>query len=348
MPRIRTAAPDDQKRWDAFILSQPQGGPYHLYAWKLAVERSYHHETLYMLAESEKGDILGVLPLVLIKPPLFPGTLVSLPYCDYGGVVCRDREISLQLHRYACNKAKSLSAGLELRYRDPAPEASDVCGLGMTSHKVRMLLDLPESSELLWSSFKSKLRSQVKRPLKDGLTFAMGSHDLLDDFYTIFRINMRRLGSPVHARAWIESVLTAYGERARVGVVYGGENPMAAGIVLVCRDMATVPWASTLSEYARLSPNMLLYWGFLQHACESGCSGFDFGRSTPGEGTYRFKEQWGARPASLCWYIHRSTRQEKAHAGNGGMRRIMEKTWSQLPQKLTDIVGPIIRKFISL
>jgi hypothetical protein len=27
----------------------------------------------------------------------------------------------------------------------------------------------------------------------------------------------------------------------------------------------------------------------------------DFGRSTPDEGTYRFKEQWGARPVRLHW-----------------------------------------------
>ena len=34
------------------------------------------------------------------------------------------------------------------------------------SQKVRMLLELPESSESLMKSFKSKLRSQIKKPLK--------------------------------------------------------------------------------------------------------------------------------------------------------------------------------------
>ena len=37
------------------------------------------------------------------------------------------------------------------------------------SHKVRMLLELPESSEDLMASFKSKLRSQIKKPIKEGL-----------------------------------------------------------------------------------------------------------------------------------------------------------------------------------
>ena len=29
---------------------------------------------------------------------------------------------------------------------------------------------------------------------------------------------------------------------------------------------------------------------------------FDFGRSSEGEGTYKFKKQWGAKPTPLVWY----------------------------------------------
>jgi len=348
MSRIRIAGTQDQPLWDDFVLSQGQGGPYHLFAWKRAVEQSYHHETRYILSESDQGTVLGVLPLVLIKPPLLSSTLVSLPFCDYGGVLSPEREVSRELLEHASAMAASLNARLELRYREPAPEVSHVCGLGMTSQKARMLLDLPGDSDQLWGSFKSKLRSQIRRPQKDGLTFTMGSHDLLDDFYTVFRVNMRRLGSPVHARAWIESVLNAFNERARVGVVYSGDNPAAAGIILICRDTATVPWASALSEYARSSPNMLLYWGFLQHACACGCSGFDFGRSTPGEGTYRFKEQWGARPSPLYWY-GKGLPDSGVPAKNGGnLRKRIESVWSTLPQGVVDHLGPLVRKYIPL
>ena len=59
------------------------------------------------------------------------------------------------------------------------------------SHKVRMLLALPESAEALMKSFKSKLRSQVKKPIKEGLKAKIGSLELLDDFYKVFSINMR-------------------------------------------------------------------------------------------------------------------------------------------------------------
>jgi hypothetical protein len=47
---------------------------------------------------------------------------------------------------------------------------------------------------------------------------------------------------------------------------------------------------------------MFLYWSALKFACENGYRFFDFGRCTPGKGTYRFKEQWGAKPMQLYWY----------------------------------------------
>jgi hypothetical protein len=42
-------------------------------------------------------------------------------------------------------------------------------------------------------------------------------------------------------------------------------------------------------------------WSMLEGAAARGCTTFDFGRSTPNEGTYKFKEQWGASPVPLYW-----------------------------------------------
>ena len=74
------------------------------------------------------------------------------------------------------------------------------------------------------------------------------------------------------------------------------------GLFVGFRDMLEIPWAASLRTHNRYSPNMLLYWSVLAFACEKGYRNFDFGRSTPGEGTYRFKEQWGARPVQLYWH----------------------------------------------
>src|SRR5262249_58240430 len=85
------------------------------------------------------------------------------------------------------------------------------------------------------------------------------------------------------------------------GVSVGGGR-VAAGFLSGSKTPLELPWASPARRYNRLSANMLLYSSALDYACREGYEVFDFGRSTPHSGTYRFKEQWGARPVPLYWY----------------------------------------------
>ncbi len=56
----------------------------------------------------------------------------------------------------------------------------------LESNKVRMLLDLPDSSEILLANFKSKLRSQVRKAEKNGVTFRWTGPNGVDSFYSVF------------------------------------------------------------------------------------------------------------------------------------------------------------------
>ncbi len=348
MHNIIVAESNDKERWDSFIRSQELSGPYHLFGWKSAIETAYHHRTYYLMAEGDDSEIQGVLPLILIKPPGLKGSLVSLPFCDYGGVLSTDRAASELLIKYAFDLATEIRAKLEIRCKNPDETLNCFRNIGVMSHKVRMILNLPGASEVLWNGFKSKLRSQIKRPIKEDLEFLLGSLDLLNDFYRVFRINMRNLGSPVHSRSFISSVLDKFGQSAHVGVVYHRGKAVASGIILDHRDIVSIPWASSLSEYNRYSPNMLLYWGFLQYASNNGFRLFDFGRSSPGEGTYKFKEQWGCKQTPLYWYSEGYMDNGQPIHAAGRTRRIMAQTWSKLPQGLVDFFGPAIRRFITL
>ena len=45
---------------------------------------------------------------------------------------------------------------------------------------------------------------------------------------------------------------------------------VGCGIILFTKHTVSIPWASTLREYNRLSPNMLLYWSFMKRAIDRG------------------------------------------------------------------------------
>ncbi len=348
MTAVKIADSHDKKRWDDFVISHEDAGPYHLFAWKEAVENAYNHKAIYLIHDNANGSIEGVLPLIYVKPPMLKGILVSQPFCDYGGILTRSYDSLEVLVSHAYSLSRDLKANLELRLKAREPILESSLEFYPTFNKSRMLLELPGSSEALWNSFKSKLRSQINKPRKDGLTFIMGSRELVDDFYSIYCSNMRSLGSPVHSKKWINSVMNSFGKDARIGVVYFENIPIGAGIILCCRDTVSIPWVSALREYNKLSPNMLLYWGFLEYACDNGFKNFDFGRSTPGEGTYKFKEQWGAKPLPLFWYKEGNQGGEQPVLTNGRVRKVIEKTWSTFPLALTNSIGPIIRKYITL
>ncbi|MGD8386285.1 MAG: FemAB family PEP-CTERM system-associated protein [Desulfobacteraceae bacterium] len=352
---IRLATPNDRASWDAYVLNHPDGLAYQLFAWKEAVEGAYGFECPYFLAEAE-GTLCGVFPLAHIHLPLCKGTLVSLPYCDAGGILADSDGVRGRLLEQALDYATERGiSNVEIR---------SVVPIGMddekTRHpsKVRMLLSLPGDSETLLAGFKSKLRSQVKKPSKDGLRSRLGGVELLDVFYPLFAENMRDLGSPVHSREWLRCVLERYGEHARCCIVTMPDGEPAAGGLILCHPQTvSVPWASSLRRLNRWNPNMLLYWSFLEYAADQGHAAFDFGRSTPEEGTYRFKAQWGAKPQPLHWACSNTshtqnnadpTKPVSPGATQGFGREAAERVIQRMPLFISQLVGTRLRRYITL
>jgi FemAB-related protein (PEP-CTERM system-associated) len=306
-------------------------------------------------------SILGVLPLVHLKHRIFGNCLVSLPFVDSGGILANCREAEDILLSEAIKIGRETGASrIELRHERPLASCNEInafCSessrkplqVVTRSDKVRMLLNLPDSSEMLMTSFKSKLRSQITKPLKEGLTSSTGGAELLEDFYKVFLVNMRDLGSPVHSMKLMRHVLSEFSECSKIVVIYKAKEPVAAALVVGFEKVLRNPWASSLRKYASLSPNMLLYLRVLEYACDNGYQVFDFGRSSAGEGTHKFKEQWGALPAPLYWH-YISLDGKLPNPESSGKERFEKATryWQKLPLVVTKIIGPSIRKHISL
>jgi FemAB-related protein (PEP-CTERM system-associated) len=328
------------EKYDAYVATHPDASPYHNSAWLTAAGRAYHHSG-WLITVHRGHTLCGVLPLVEIRPPLGSKSLVSLPFCDLGGPLADDDDARCRLleeaRTFAANRRLKV---LELREGGAALEETDQYNEA-PHRKVRMLCQLSESSDALFKSYKPKLRSQIRKAEKNGLRAEIRTDNgAVDLFYQVFAGNMRRLGSPVHSREWFQELKQAYGKQMIVGLVFLGDQPVGAGIVLNTGSQACVPWASTLEQYNHLAPNMLLYWTLLSHVCDQGCKLFDFGRSTIGEGTYRFKKQWGAKPYALPWADQSGTASR--------LRPFIESAWRRLPLGVANWIGPKLRRYITL
>ena len=348
--QIIEAEQSHRGEWNNYVEQHADSTPYHRMDWSASVEGAYRQKMCGAIAFDQQHNVVGVFPAILFKSLSQKRHLCALPYCDLGYGLADSPEILQALQTFLINKAKSSgSQQFEVRATTTTPvEESD-----MEGQKVRMLLPLPETSEALMSSFKSKLRSQIRKAEKNGLSVRIASDtQALEDFYLVYSTNMRDLGSPAHHRRWFEHIIANYGDNAVLSVVYKDDKPAGAGIVLKNGRNACIPWASTVREFNRLAPNMLLYWSLLEHCADNNVATFDFGRSTFNEGTYKFKKQWGALPQLLDWQSidnnNEVQKNDTPQGEKGKIRQVVESIWPKLPLGLSVSLGSRIRPFISL
>ena len=303
------------------------------------------------MAVDRSGNVVGVLPSVLVKPPLTHGQLCSLPFCDRGEAIAINPQVERELIKAAQELAAKNNAGYAYRAAgDSNSFKKDGLQKGL---KVSMLLDLPGTSEILLAGFKSKLRSQIKKAEKNQLEYELGREKQhIDDFYQVFTSNMRDLGSPTHSKGWFEEIVRNYRENMILSIVKYKSQPIGAGLVLFNGETAAIPWASTKRDFNKLAPNMMLYWSLLKYAADKHYKIFDFGRSSYDEGTYKFKQQWGACPVPINWKTY-GRKQEPVPSNTtsihkSNFRVLAESVWRHLPLPMTVLIGSSIRKYISL
>ena len=283
-----------------------------------------------------------MLPLVRVKSLVFGHYLVSMPFLNYGGPLGTDQGIRAVTDE-ACRLADSAGAKLlELRSRVALP-----LDLPVSHRKITVVLDLPEGRDpaRLWQALGSKLRSQVKRPQKDGLEVRFGP-DEVEPFFRIFARHMRDLGTPTQPRALFDALPRHFGDSVWFGCAYFGDKPTAAGCGFRWGDEFEMTWASALSSYKRLAPNMLLYWAFMDRAVREGLRTFNFGRCTPGAGTHHFKRQWGSRDEPLWWYQHRAGGVAGTPSPDTGAYALGAMVWKHLPLPVATALGPRIVRLI--
>ena len=340
-------------RWNAYVGRSREASVYHLYEWRQIIERAFRHETIYLTAESHTG-VVGVLPLVLFRSRLFGRFAVSMPFANYGGVVADSDRAAAALLEAAVNAARKAGASyLELRHtRQLFPH------LQAKRHKVGMALALRTSVDDQWLALDRKLRNQVRKAEKSGLSVAGGGGELLEDFYAVFARNMRDLGTPVYSIRWFREILDTFPASSRIFAVRSRGRTVAASVTLwtpggpqrggVAGGTIEVPWASALREFNPLCANVFLYWQMVRFAIESGFHRFDLGRSTPGEGTFTFKKQWGAEPHEMVW--------EYWTPDGRGLPDLSPKNpkfaraialWQRLPVGVTKVLGPPIVRHIA-
>ena len=286
---------------------------------------SFGYEQDILLIRGE-NSLEGFMPLIIIG-----NKIVSIPHFSYGGYIGK-RKITPFLSS-ALIKSLRQKYGNNFLIRDfkQLTEYS-------YNEKISCFLELEQDAEVQFSKFSSKLRSQIRKAKKNGLTVTTSN---IDEFFPIYVSNMHRLGSPHLPRYFFKEIIKNYNSGCvEVFVVKNNTIAIGSSIVLTFEDFSEVTWAATYKEFNHLAPNMLLYWEMIKYSINNNMKIFSFGRASIGSNSWRFKKQWGPKEVQLIWN-YSSPKRFRIES-----LKFLTIIWSYCPKYIIKILGPMITKYI--
>jgi FemAB-related protein (PEP-CTERM system-associated) len=320
--------------WNDYVQGSAHGTFFHLAEWEQVLSRAFGHRCRYLCAR-EGGRIRGVLPLAEVRSWLFGHSLISTPFCVYGGAIADSEDIAAQLEGAAIELGRKLGVGyVELRNRDRVSAAWPEKQLYVTFRKS---IALDDEANLL--AIPRKQRAMVRKGIGNELISVFD--DGVDRFFSIYAQSVRDLGTPVFPKRYFETLIEVFGERCSVLIVEHKGTPISAVLSFYFRD-EVLPYYGGGTPLARdLKGYDFMYWELLRAAAGAGCRVFDYGRSKEGTGSYSFKKNWGFTPEPLHYQYHLVRARAVPNVSPANPKyRMFISAWKRLPLPVANSVGP--------
>jgi FemAB-related protein (PEP-CTERM system-associated) len=329
--------------WDQFVRTSPDGTVFHLSTWKRVVEQVFKLTPHYLMAH-RGSEICAVLPLFEVRGLLSGHVLISVLYGVYGGLCGRDVAARAALVEEARRLALRLRVKhVELRHSyEPEPT------LPTKSSYMAFAKPLDPDPEVNLAAIPRKQRRMVRQGIKNGLEARRG-WEYLDQFYNVFVVNKRRLGSPAFPLQQFEAVRDYFGREAELLTIWH-EKRLVAGVISFFYEDRVMPYyGASLPEAFSLAVNDFMYWELMREACLAGYKIFDFGRSREGTGSYDFKRHWGFEPKPLAYQyiLVNGSGIPNLSPGNPRLQLFIE-TWKRLPLPMVKRIGPMLTRWLPL
>ncbi|QQP88710.1 FemAB family PEP-CTERM system-associated protein [Skermanella sp. TT6] len=342
MVEVGTLDAATEPAWEAFVAESPEATFFHRAGWARVIGRSYGHPTYFRYA-SRGGRIVGVLPLVHVKSPLFGNALIATGFCTFGGIASSDPGAIQALARDAAELGARLGVDhVELRHVDALPIGWTVKSELYAAFRRPLDADIG----VTWGTLPQQKRQELRRSIRGGLRQQVGP-GLLDAFYRIYGTSVRNLGTPVYPRRFFAAIAEEFGEAVELAVVHGASGPVSAVMAFHFRDTVCPYFAGGLPEARTEHAYDFMYWSLMDRATERGARLFDFGRSKRGTGAFDYKLGWGFEPRALHYQFHLVRGRELPEVNPLNPKyRAMVETWKRLPLPVANLMGPVIARQI--
>ncbi len=336
--RIRDMREADTQAWNRYVEGHPRATFFHLAQWGGVIGDSFGHTSHYQLAEQD-GAIVGVLPLSRMRTRLFGDSLVSTPFCVYGGPLASHEEAETALEQRASDLLTQLgSASLEFRNLHAPWRGWDARpSLYYTFRK-----SMTGQAEADMKAIPRKQRAMVRKGIQNGLTSTSTTETRT--LYRVYSESVRNLGTPVFPRRYFERIAQAFAGSYDVVTVWEDEDAVASVLNFYFRDEVIPYYGGGTRRARQVAANDFMYWEVMRRAGEArGSRLFDFGRSKSGTGAFDFKRNWGFEPTPLhySYKLKPGARLAENNPTNPKFKLLIS-AWRHLPLSVANILGPPI------
>ena len=327
---------DFLKRYDHWL--------FHTFHFKKFIETAFG--CVYRFIAAVEGDaVKTVLPIVEVKSRLFGNKVISTAYIEYGGFA-GDEDFVKDILKYLQMNYKKNNQYLEIRGRAAFDEILSKKLQKADLYK-RFVLKLG-GVEDVWNGIQKSKRKAIKKSLKGVEVKELSASDV-GDFYQLYLRNMRRFGSPPYSKNYFETFFEGIVEH-NLGRIYGAycNGTLAAALLgFHYGDRVHILIAVSDPTYQEHRPNDAVHWKFIEWACESGYTWFDFGRVREESGQFEYKRKWGGELLELPSYFA-LWNTKKIPIVDPKKHGMLTEAWKKMPLWLTRLIGMKLRKGLGI
>jgi FemAB-related protein (PEP-CTERM system-associated) len=325
--------------WDAFVGSHPDATFFHRAGWRRVIEAAFGHRTHYLMAERD-GAVAGVLPLARVRSLLFGTTLISVPFCVYGGPLAADHEAFVRLAEAAAALlGPSGASALEFRCLAAPPAGWLDDWIARPDLYVTFRKAIAGDDDANLKAIPRKQRAMVRKGIERGLSSEVGQD--VEVLHRIYAESVRNLGTPVFSVKYFRILADVFRENMDVLTVRDAGRPVAAVMNFYFRHEVLPYYGGGTAAARECYGNDFMYWEVMRRAAARGCRLFDYGRSKLGTGAFAFKKNWGFVPEPLHYRFRLAPGAAVPQTNPLNPKyRLFIAAWKRLPLPLANLLGP--------
>ena len=327
--------------WDAYVRNHALGTPFHLAAWREAIEESFGYEPRYLIA-ADHGHTVGVLPLFLVKSIFTKSALISTPFAVYGGILADTPEVARALY----DSANALGEQLGVQYIEYRNAYTEQCvGPPNVERYVTFRQTIGKTDEEILQNIPRKTRYMVRKAAKQ--PFTVQTTKATSRFYDLYTANLGRLGTPAFPRRYFESLIRHFGADVDIREYELDGKLASAVLTFYFRDQILPYYGATEPAFNAHAPTNFMYYDQMCWGAHNGFRTFDFGRSRKGSGSYDFKAHWGMEERPLPYEVVLIRQRQLPNFSPANPRfRLAIDIWKRLPLWLTRFIGPRLIRLV--